>query len=103
MIRFFIERPVFAAAVAIILVLADLICLRLLPGSRLPEIAPPQAAVKATYPRASAQAVADTMITPLERQISDVPSMIYMSPTGASDGTSTITVTFEDIVRGMSR
>ena len=95
MINFFIQRPVFASTVAIIMVLAGLICLRVLPISQFPEITPPQIVVKATYPGASAQVVADTVTTPLEQQINGVPGMIYMSSVSANDGTSTITITFE--------
>ena len=95
MINFFIERPVFASTVAIIMVLAGLICLRVLPISQFPEITPPQIVVKATYPGASAQVVADTVTTPLEQQINGVPGMIYVSSVSANDGTSTITVTFD--------
>jgi hydrophobe/amphiphile efflux-1 (HAE1) family protein len=95
MINFFIQRPVFASTVAIVMVLAGLICLRVLPISQFPEITPPQIVVKATYPGASAQVVADTVTTPLEQQINGVPGMIYMSSVSANDGTSTITVTFD--------
>ena len=95
MINFFIERPVFASTMAIVMVLAGAICLRLLPVSQFPEITPPQIVVKATYPGASAQVVADTVTTPLEQQINGVPGMIYMSSVSANDGTSTVTITFE--------
>jgi hydrophobe/amphiphile efflux-1 (HAE1) family protein len=95
MVNFFIERPVFASTVAIIMVLAGLICLRLLPVSQFPEITPPQIVVKATYPGASAQVVAETVTTPLEQQINGAPGMIYMSSVSANDGTATITITFD--------
>src|SRR6202045_2985497 len=95
MVNFFIERPVFASTVAIIMTLAGLICLRLLPVSQFPEITPPQIVVKATYPGASAQVVAETVTTPLEQQINGAPGMIYMSSVSANDGSATITITFE--------
>src|SRR5258706_3178173 len=95
MAEFFIERPVFASAVAIIMVLAGAIALSVLPISQFPAIAPPQIIVKATYPGASAQTVADTVTTPLEQQLNGVQGMIYMSSVSASDGTSTTTITFE--------
>src|SRR6201987_943735 len=95
MINFLIQRPVFASTVAIIMVLAGLICLRLLPVSQFPEITPPQIVVKATYPGASAQVVAETVTTPLEQQINGAPGMIYMSSVSANDGTATITITFD--------
>ena len=95
MVNFFIERPIFAASVAIIMVLAGLICYPLLPVAQFPEVTPPQVVVSATYPGASAQVVADTVTTPLEQQINGVPGMIYMSSTSANDGSSNITVSFD--------
>jgi hydrophobic/amphiphilic exporter-1 (mainly G- bacteria), HAE1 family len=95
MVNFFIERPIFAASVAIIMVLAGLICYPLLPVAQFPEVTPPQVVVSATYPGASAQVVADTVTTPLEQQINGVPGMIYMSSTSANDGSSTTTITFD--------
>src|SRR5271156_6496791 len=95
MVGFFIERPVFASAIAIIMLLAGAICYFLLPVSQFPEITPPQVVVSAIYPGAGAQVVADTVTTPLEQQINGVPGMIYMSSASSNDGSSTITVTFE--------
>src|SRR5437588_9642238 len=95
MINFFIERPIFASALAIIMVIAGAICLPLLPVSQFPQITPPQIIVKATYPGASSQIVADTVTTPLEQQLNGVQGMIYMSSVSANDGTSTITLTFD--------
>ena len=94
MVNFFIKRPIFAASVAIIMVLTGLISFKLLPVSQFPEITPPQVTVSANYPGASAQVVADTVTTPLEQQISGVPGMSYMSSTSSNDGSSTITITF---------
>src|SRR5437588_11562850 len=95
MINFFIERPIFASALAIIMVIAGAICLPLLPVSQFPQITPPQIIVKATYPGASAQIVGDTVTTPLEQQLNGVQGMVYMSSVSANDGTSTITITFD--------
>ena len=95
MVSFFIRRPVFASTIAIIFVLVGLIALGQLPVAQFPEIAPPQVVVKASYPGASAQVVADTVITPLEQQINGVPGMTYMSSVAANDGSATITVTFD--------
>src|SRR6266542_373834 len=95
MVSFFIERPVFASAIAIIMVLTGLICYPLLPAAQFTEIPPPQVVVRASYPGARAQVVADTVTSPLEQQINGVPGMIYMSSVSANDGTSTITVTFD--------
>jgi multidrug efflux pump subunit AcrB len=95
MVKFFIERPIFASSIAIIMVLAGLICFSLLPVAQFPDITPPQVIVTATYPGASAQVVAETVTTPLEQQINGVPGMSYMSSVSANDGTATITVTFD--------
>src|ERR1700689_5901564 len=94
MVRFFIERPIFASSIAIIMVLTGLICYQLLPVAQFPDITPPQVVVTATYPGASSQVVADTVTTPLEQQINGVPGMAYMSSVSANDGSSTITITF---------
>src|SRR6516164_993388 len=95
MVNFFIQRPIFASAIAIIMVLAGAICYKLLPVSQFPEITPPQVVVSAHYPGASAQVVADTVTTPLEQQINGVAGMTYMSSVSANDGSTTITITFE--------
>jgi HAE1 family hydrophobic/amphiphilic exporter-1 len=95
MVGFFIERPIFASAIAVILVLAGSICYFLLPVSQFPDITPPQVVVSAVYPGASAQVVADTVTTPLEQQINGVAGMTYMSSSSSNDGSSTITLTFD--------
>jgi hydrophobe/amphiphile efflux-1 (HAE1) family protein len=95
MIGFFIERPIFASAIAIIMTLAGAICYFLLPVSQFPNVTPPQIVVSASYPGASAQVVADTVTTPLEQQINGVPGMLYMSSTSSNDGSARITVTFQ--------
>jgi len=94
MVDFFIERPIFASSIAIIMVLAGLIAWFNLPVERFPQITPPQVLVKSTYTGASAQVVADTVTTPLEEQINGVQGMSYLSSVSANDGTSTLTVTF---------
>ncbi len=95
MVNFFIHRPIFASAIAVIMVLAGAICYFLLPVSQLPDVTPPQVVVSAIYPGASAQVVADTVTTPLEQQINGVEGMTYMSSTSSNDGSSTITITFD--------
>jgi HAE1 family hydrophobic/amphiphilic exporter-1 len=95
MIGFFTTRPIFASAIAIIMVMAGAICYLLLPVSQFPDITPPQVVVSANYPGASAQVVADTVTTPLEQQINGVAGMAYMSSTSSNDGSSTITITFQ--------
>ena len=95
MVSFFIQRPTFASAIAIMMVLAGSICYFLLPVSQFPDITPPQVVVSANYPGASAQVVADTVTTPLEEQINGVQGMTYMSSSSSNDGSSNITVTFD--------
>jgi len=95
MIEFFILRPIFASAIAIVMTLAGVICYFLLPVSQFPDITPPQIVVAANYPGASAQVVADTVTTPLEQQINGVPGMLYMSSTSSNDGSSRIIISFD--------
>lgn len=95
MVGFFTERPIFASAIAVIMVLAGSICYFLLPVSQFPDITPPQVVVSAVYPGASAQVVADTVTTPLEQQINGVQGMTYMSSSSSNDGSSNITITFD--------
>ena len=93
--RFFIERPIFASVISILIVIAGLISVGALPIAQFPEITPPTVEVKATYPGANAQVVAETVAAPLEQEIIGVENMIYMSSVSASDGSYTLTVTFE--------
>ncbi|GGE22997.1 multidrug efflux RND transporter permease subunit [Aureimonas endophytica] len=95
MVEFFTGRPIFASAIAIVMVLAGAICYFLLPVSQFPDITPPQVVVSARYPGASAQVVADTVTTPLEQEINGVQGMTYMASTSSNDGSATITVTFD--------
>src|ERR1700739_1424847 len=95
MVNFFIQRPIFASAIAMVMVLAGAICYFLLPVSQFPNITPPQVVVSANYPGASAQVVADTVTTPLEQQINGIEAMTYRSSASSNDGSSTITVTFD--------
>ena len=94
MVNFFIERPIFATSIAIIMVLAGLIAYVALPIAQFPQITPPEVIVKSGYTGASAQTVANTVTTPLEEQINGAQGMIYMSSVSANDGSSTITITF---------
>src|SRR2546430_4593919 len=93
MVGFFIQRPIFSSAIAVIMALAGSICYFLLPVSQFPDITPPQVVVSAVYPGAGAQVVADTVTTPLEQQINGVAGMTYMSSSSSNDGSSTITIT----------
>ncbi len=92
--HFFIDRPVFAAVIAILITLVGLIAYPSLPVAQYPEIAPPTVTVNATYPGASAETVAETVATPIEEQINGVEDMLYMSSQSTGDGHMTITVTF---------
>ncbi len=93
--RFFIDRPVFATVIALIMMLIGSISVLVLPIEQYPEIAPPVVQVTATYPGADAQTVVDTVTAPLEQEINGVEGMIYMRSTSTSQGTATIDVTFE--------
>ncbi len=95
MSRFFIERPVFATVLAIILVLAGLVAARSLPVAQYPEIAPPTVTITATYPGASAETLARTVAAPIEEQLSGVENLLYFNSNSASNGQTTITATFD--------
>jgi len=77
--RFFIERPIFASVISIVIVIAGLISVGALPVAQFPEITPPTVEVKATYPGANAQVVAETVAAPIEQEVIGVENMIYMS------------------------
>ncbi|MES2561834.1 MAG: efflux RND transporter permease subunit, partial [Pseudomonadota bacterium] len=93
--RFFIERPIFASVLAIIITLAGLVSATALPISQYPEIAPPTVTITASYPGASAETLSRTVAAPIEEQLSGVERLIYFSSSAAADGTVAITATFE--------
>ncbi|HSW25201.1 MAG TPA: efflux RND transporter permease subunit, partial [Burkholderiaceae bacterium] len=93
--RFFIDRPIFAAVLAIFIVIAGLSATRTLPIAQYPEIAPPVVTVLAVYPGASAEVIEQTVAAPLENAINGVEHMIYMGSTSTSNGIVTIQVTFD--------
>ncbi|MEE8378927.1 MAG: multidrug efflux RND transporter permease subunit [Gammaproteobacteria bacterium] len=93
--QFFIERPIFASVISIVIVLAGLISLGSLPVAQFPEITPPTIEVKAVYPGANAQVLAETVAAPIEQEVIGVENMIYMSSVSAGDGSYTLTVTFD--------
>jgi multidrug efflux pump len=93
--RFFIDRPIFAAVLSIVITLTGAIALRWLPIAQYPQITPPSVQVSISYPGASAQVVADTVAAPIEQQVNGVEGMLYMSSQMGNDGSYTLTVTFD--------
>jgi multidrug efflux pump subunit AcrB len=93
--RFFIDRPIFASVLSIVITLGGGIALFTLPIAQYPEITPPTVEVYATYPGANAQVVADVVAAPIEQQVNGVEGMMYMSSQCTNDGTYTLTVTFK--------
>ncbi len=92
--HFFVDRPIFAAVLSIILVLVGAIAYYGLPVAQYPEIAPPTIVVRASYPGADATTVAATVATPLEEQVNGVEDMLYMSSYSTNDGNLALTITF---------
>ena len=95
MSRFFIYRPIFASVISIVIVIAGLVSFGSLPIAKFPPISPPTVKVQAVYPGGNARTIAETVATPIEQEVNGVEGMIYMSSTSASDGSYTLTVTFE--------
>ncbi len=93
--HFFIDRPVFAAVISILITIMGIIAYPTLPTAQYPQVAPPTVVVSAVYPGASAETVAETVATPIEQQINGVEDMLYMSSQGTGDGRLQITVTFK--------
>ncbi|EAZ59070.1 MULTISPECIES: efflux RND transporter permease subunit [Pseudomonadota] len=92
--RFFVDRPIFAAVLSIIIFVVGLIAIPLLPVSEYPEVVPPTVQVRATYPGANPREIADTVAAPLEASITGVENMLYMKSVAGSDGVLVLTVTF---------
>jgi multidrug efflux pump len=92
--RFFVDRPVLAWVISIVIVLMGALASGLLPVAQYPQITPPTVRVTATYPGANAQVVADTVAAPIEQQVNGVESMLYMSSQSSNDGSYTLDVTF---------
>ncbi|WP_397544412.1 efflux RND transporter permease subunit [Roseovarius salis] len=95
MARFFIDRPVFAWVISILIMGVGLLAISVLPVAQYPEIAPPQVEVSATYPGASAETVANTVTQVIEQQMTGLDGLRYLSSSSTSDGRSTITLNFE--------
>ena len=92
---FFINRPVLANVLAIVIVLIGAVALLTLPVAQYPNIVPPTVQVTTTYPGASAKTVVDNVALPIELQVNGVENMIYMQSTSTDAGTYTLTVTFD--------
>jgi multidrug efflux pump len=92
--RFFIDRPVFAGVLSVLIFVSGLLAIGALPISEYPEVAPPQVVVRANYPGGSPKVIAETVATPIEEQINGVEGMLYMSSQATTDGLMTLTVTF---------
>ena len=92
--HFFVDHPIFAAVLSIVLLLVGGIAYLRLPVAQYPEVAPPTIVVRASYPGANAQTVAETVATPLEQEINGVEDMLYMSSYSTGDGNMSLTITF---------
>ena len=92
--QFFVNRPIFAGVLSMIIFIAGALSLRLLPISEYPEVVPPTVVVRASYPGANPQVIAETVASPLEQAINGVEDMLYMSSMATADGLMTLTVTF---------
>lgn len=93
--KFFINRPIFATVLALIIVVAGLVTLNILPVAQFPEITPPTVQVSAFYPGANAETVAQTVGIPIEQQVNGVDGMLYMSSNSSSSGAYSLTITFK--------
>ncbi|GBD50333.1 hypothetical protein METY_3546 [Methylopila sp. Yamaguchi] len=93
--HFFVDRPIFASVVSIVLMIVGGVALLGLPIAQYPEIAPPTISVTAQYPGANAETIAETVAAPLEQQINGVEGMIYMNSLATGDGQLQLTVTFQ--------
>jgi multidrug efflux pump len=93
--RFFIDRPIFATVLSVVITLVGGIALAFLPIAQYPRITPPSVQVAISYPGASAKTVADTVAAPIEQQVNGVEGMLYMSSQSGNDGSYTLSVTFD--------
>jgi multidrug efflux pump len=93
--KFFIDRPIFAGVLSILIFLAGLLSLRVMPISEYPDVVPPSVVVRANYPGANPRVIAETVATPIEEAINGVENMLYMSSQATTDGLMTLTVTFK--------
>src|ERR1043165_1902909 len=92
--RFFIERPIFAVVLSLLIVVAGGLALLKLPISEYPSVVPPTVVVRATYPGANPKVIAETVAAPLEQQINGVEGVLYTFSQSTADGVMTLTITF---------
>src|SRR3954454_371166 len=92
--HFFIDRPIFATVLSVVIVIVGVVALTQLPIAQYPEVTPPTVSITATYPGANAKVVADTVATPIEQEVNGVENMIYMSSRCTNDGQMILDVTF---------
>src|SRR5580700_7229395 len=92
--RFFVDRPIFAVVISLVITLAGFVCLFKLPIAQYPDVTPPTVQVTAQYPGANATTLRDTVAAPIEEQVSGVEGMSYMSSICTNNGSYTLTVTF---------
>jgi multidrug efflux pump len=92
--KFFIDRPIFAGVLSVLIFVAGLLAMFAMPISEYPEVVPPQVVVRAQYPGANPKVIAETVATPIEEALNGVEGMLYMSSQGTTDGQMTLTVTF---------
>ncbi len=93
--KFFIDRPIFAGVLSLLMFIAGVIAVRSLPISEYPEVVPPSVVVRAQYPGANPKVIAETVATPLEEAVNGVEGMLYMGSQATTDGLMTLTVTFK--------
>src|SRR5260370_7655644 len=92
--HFFIDRPIFASVLSIVIVIIGVVAYTQLPVAQYPEVTPPTVQVTATYPGANAKTVADTVATPIEQEVNGVERMLYMSSKSTNNGQMTLNVPF---------
>ena len=94
MSKFFINRPIFASVISIIIIIAGLVASQVLPIAQYPQIAPPTVMINATYPGASAETLARTVAAPIEEQLNGVENLLYFTSSASANGSVAITATF---------